>query len=81
MNIKAFEGLEDKKLSVMLNRLKVNGEPESYIGYLKYIGEGYVVLDYSRASYNPSESSIDHIIIDCSIILSIWVYKGIRNAE
>jgi len=31
VNIKAFEGLEGKKISVMLNRVKPNGEPESYI--------------------------------------------------
>ena len=75
MNIAAFEGLEGKKLSVMLNRNKPSGEPESYIAYLKTIGDGYVVLDYSKASYQPNSNPIDQMVIDVSVILSIWVYK------
>ena len=76
MNIKAFEGLEGKKLSVMLNRQKANGESESYIAYLKSIGEGYVILDYGKASYKTSENAIDQVIIDADIILSVWVYRA-----
>ena len=75
MNIKAFEGLKGKKISVMLNRVKSSGEPESYIAYLNSIGDGYVVLDYSKASYNLKSNPIEQIIIDVGIILSIWVYK------
>ena len=75
MNIKAFEGLEGKKLSVMLNKNKLSGEPESYIAYLNTIGDGYVLLDYSKASYQPNKNPIDQMLIDVSIIQSIWVYK------
>ena len=75
MNIKAFEGLEGKKISVMLNRVKPNGEPESYIAYLNTIGDGYIVLDYSKASYDSKGNPVEQLIIDVSVILSIWVYK------
>ena len=77
MNIKAFEGLEGKKLSVLLNKNKPSGEPESYIAYLSSIGNGYVVFDYSKASYYPDDNPIDQLIIDVSIIQSLWVYKDI----
>ena len=75
MNIKAFEGLEGKKISVMLNRVKPSGEPESYIAYLNSIGDGYVVLDYAKASYDSKSNPIEQIIMDVSVILSVWVFK------
>ena len=75
MNIKAFEGLEGKKLSIMLNRDKPSGEPESYIAYLKTIGDGYVVFDYSKASYKPENNPIEQILVEVTTIQSIWVYK------
>jgi hypothetical protein len=75
LHISAFKGLEGKKISVLLNRNKPSGEPESYIAILEGIGGEYIILDYNGASYKPECNPIEKMIMDVSIILSLWVYK------
>jgi len=75
LHIEAFSGLIGRKLSVMLNRNKPSGEPESYIAILEGIGDGFVVLNYSEASYKPETNPIEKIILDVSEIKSLWVFK------
>ncbi|KKM99643.1 hypothetical protein LCGC14_1145920 [marine sediment metagenome] len=75
MKIEAFQGLIGKKLSIMLGRNKPSGIPESYVVILEEIADGYLVFDYSGASYEPDKNPIEKIIIVPEEIRSIWLYK------
>ena len=74
MDIEAFVGLEGRKLSVILNKTKADGTPESYIAYLEKVGSDYLVLDYEGASTN-NKAKIAKVIVCVDIILSIWVFQ------
>ncbi len=74
MNISAFKDYMGKKLSVATTKSKENGTPESYIGFLKHIGEDYIVLDYGKASTN-SQKGIALVILSSDVIVGVWIYN------
>ncbi len=74
MDKSAFANLEGLKLSVATAKQKQDGTPESYIGFLERVGEDYIILDYGRASMNPS-NSISKVILALSDIKGVWVYE------
>ncbi len=74
MDISAFDGLINKKLSVALNKIKKDGTPESYIGYLKSAGTDFIILDYAKASTKNTDG-IETVILLVESIIGVWVYK------
>ena len=75
MNKEALEGLEGRKVSIMLNKRKPDGVTcESYIGFISKVGNTFVELDYKRASYKKNHS-LEKLIIDLSIVDSLWIFE------
>ena len=74
MDRDAFNELVGCKLSVALTKIKENGVPESYIGYLDKVGSDYIILDYDKATTNRN-NSIDKVILTLSEIIGVWIYK------
>ena len=73
MDKSAFENLESRKLSIATNKSKIDGTPESYIGYLVRVGDNFIELDYGKAS-NVPHNTIDKVFISLEVIIGVWVY-------
>jgi len=74
MNREAFIGLEGCKLSVATTKLKADGTPESYIGFLEEVGGNFIRLDYGGASHVKS-NTISKVLLSIETVVGVWVYQ------
>jgi hypothetical protein len=63
--------LKGRKISVLLDELKVSGRRESYVGRVIDVDDKFLMLNCQL----DVEFHIDQLIVRRDMILSIWVFK------
>ena len=69
MDRKIFKELKDKKVSILVDNLNPVGKRETYVGFIKEIGDDYIYLEMAGTT-----STIKGLYIQQELILSIWIY-------